>query len=192
MHFGGETAKLVQDKVKVLTSGQRKGLGAISNKIRINDEIRVSEVRVVDSNGKQLGVMATSEARRLAEAAGVDLVEISPTANPPVVKIIDWGKYQYHKLKEQKKTKSSELKQMRLGLKIGANDLDIKIRKIKKFLDDGDRVKIMVVFKGREMAHKELGFELMDKVIEMLGDGVAVDQKPQMAGRNLSINIRRK
>lgn len=136
--------------------------------------------------------MSVADARKLAEEAGVDLVEISPAANPPVVKIIDWGKYQYHKLKEQKKTKSAELKQMRLGLKIGSNDLDIKIRKIKKFLDDGDRVKIMVVFRGREMAHKELGFALMDKVIEMLGDGIAVDQKPQMAGRNLSINIRRK
>jgi translation initiation factor IF-3 len=137
--------------------------------------------------------MSTAEARKLALEAGVDLVEISPSTNPPVVKIIDWGKYQYHKLKEQKKSKSSELKQMRLGLKIGSNDLDIKIRKIKKFLADGDRVKIMVVFKGREMAHKELGFDLMEKVLDMLSDvAVTADQKPQMAGRNLSINIRRK
>ncbi|MDR1032991.1 MAG: translation initiation factor IF-3 [Candidatus Nomurabacteria bacterium] len=159
----------------------------------MNDEIRSNEVRVVDSNGKQLGVMSTAEARKLALEAGVDLVEISPSTNPPVVKIIDWGKYQYHKLKEQKKSKSSELKQMRLGLKIGSNDLDIKIRKIKKFLADGDRVKIMVVFKGREMAHKELGFDLMEKVLDMLSDvAVTADQKPQMAGRNLSINIRRK
>jgi translation initiation factor IF-3 len=137
--------------------------------------------------------MPTTEARKLAVEAGVDLVEISPDADPPVVKIIDWGKYQYHKVKEQKKSKSSELKQMRLGLKIGSNELDIKFRKIKKFLAGGDRVKIMVVFKGREMAHKELGFELMDKVIDMLSDvAMTTEQKPQMAGRNLSINIRRK
>jgi translation initiation factor IF-3 len=165
----------------------------IGSQTRINGEIRSSEVRVVDSDGKQLGVMSTTKARELAEEAGVDLVEISPSANPPVVKIIDWGKYQYHKVKEQKKSKSSELKQMRLGLKIGSNDLAIKIRKIKKFLEDGNRVKIMIVFRGREMAHKELGFELMDKVLDMLSDvALAADQKPQMAGRNLSINIRRK
>jgi translation initiation factor IF-3 len=171
---------------------QRKGLQTISNQIRINDEIRSHEVRVVDSNGKQLGVMSTAEARKLASETGVDLVEIQPNAEPPVVKIIDWGKYQYHKLKEQKKSRSSELKQMRLGLKIGSNDLDIKIRKIKKFLADGDRVKIMVVFKGREMAHKELGYELMDKILDILSDVAVAGEKPQMAGRNLSINIRRK
>jgi translation initiation factor IF-3 len=137
--------------------------------------------------------MPTKKALELAETAGVDLVEISPSSDPPVVKIIDWGKYQYHKLKEQKKSRSSELKQMRLGLKIGSNDLEIKVRKIKKFLENGDRVKIMVVFKGREMAHKEIGFELMDKVLSMLSDvAVATEQQPQMAGRNLSINIRRK
>ena len=128
--------------------------------------------------------------------AGVDLVEISPNADPPVVKIIDWGKFQYQKMKElqknRKKTKGGELKQMRLGLKIGANDLDIKIRKIKQFLEDGNRVKIMIVFKGREMAHKELGTELMNKIIDLLAEYAVVDQAPQMAGRNLSINIRRK
>ncbi len=109
--------------------------------------------------------MSSRDAQHKAHEAGVDLVEISANANPPVVKIIDWGKYQYQKMKElskaKKKARSSELKQMRLGLKIGENDLNIKIRKIKAFLDDGDRVKIMIVFRGREMAHKEIGNELM-------------------------------
>ena len=140
--------------------------------------------------------MTSGKALELAQEAGVDLVEISPDADPPVVKIIDWGKYQYQKMKEpnknRKKSKANELKQMRLGLKIGANDLDIKIRKIKKFLEDGYRVKIMIVFKGREMAHKEIGNELMDKVLELLGDEIAIDQAPQLAGRNLNISIRRK
>jgi len=168
----------------------------IKNHVRINEEIRNSEVRVIGSDGQQLGVMASAKALELAQEAGVDLVEISPSADPPVVKIINWGKYQYQKMKEPRKnhakSKANELKQMRLGLKIGANDLDIKIRKIKKFLQDGYRVKIMIVFKGREMTHKEIGNELMDKVLELLGDEIAVDQAPQMAGRNLSISIRRK
>ena len=123
-------------------------------------------------------------------------MEISPSANPPVAKIIDWGKYQYQKMKEQqknrKKAKASELKQMRLGLKIGQHDLEIKLRKIRKFLASGDKVKIMVFFRGREMAHKELGFELINRIITMLGDDAVVEQKPQMAGRNLSMTVRSK
>ena len=169
---------------------------AIKNRVRINEEIRSSEVRVVGSDGKQLGIMASAKALELAREEGVDLVEISPNVNPPVAKIIDWGKYQYQKMKEpaknRKKSKANELKQMRLGLKIGANDLDIKMRKIDKFLQDGYRVKIMIVFKGREMAHKEIGHNLMKRVLDLLGDDVAIDQAPQMAGRNLNVSIRRK
>ena len=147
-------------------------------------------MRVIGTDGEQLGILPLAEARRLADEAGGDLVEISPSANPPVAKIIDWGKYQYQKMKEQqknrKKAKASELKQMRLGLKIGQHDLEIKLRKIRKFLASGDKVKIMVFFRGREMAHKELGFELINRIITMLEDDAVVEQKPQMAGRNLS------
>ena len=153
-------------------------------------------MRVIGTDGEQLGILPLAEARRLADEAGVDLVEISPSANPPVAKIIDWGKYQYQKMKEQqknrKKAKASELKQMRLGLKIGQHDLEIKLRKIRKFLASGDKVKIMVFFRGREMAHKELGFELINRIITMLEDDAVVEQKPQMAGRNLSMTERRK
>ena len=140
--------------------------------------------------------MSSREAQFMARDAGVDLVEISAGANPPVVKIIDWGKFQYQKMKEQsrakKKSKSSELKQIRLGLKIGENDLNIKIRKVKEFLDDGDRVKIMIVFRGREMAHKEIGQELATKIIDLIGTDIVVEGKPQMSGRNLSFSVRRK
>lgn len=153
-------------------------------------------MRVIGTDGEQLGVLPLTEALRLADEAGVDLVEISPNAAPPVAKIIDWGKYQYQKMKEQqknrKKAKSSELKQMRLGLKIGQNDLEIKLRKIRKFLTDGHKVKILIFFRGREMAHKELGFELIERIITMLEEDAVVEQKPQMAGRNLSITIRSK
>lgn len=140
--------------------------------------------------------MSSRDAQLMAKEAGLDLVEISAGANPPVVKIIDWGKYQYQKMKEQakakKKAKSSELKQIRLGLKIGENDLNIKIRKINEFLEDGDRVKVMLVFRGREMAHKEVGVDLMNKIIEKLGDQVIVDGKSQMSGRNLTFMVRHK
>jgi translation initiation factor IF-3 len=153
-------------------------------------------LRVIGPDGEQLGVLPLAEARRLADEAGVDLVEISPNADPPVAKIVDWGKYQYQKMKElqknRKKAKVTELKQMRLGLKIGQNDLEIKLRKIRKFLGDGNKVKIMVFFRGREMAHKELGFVLIERIITMLEDDAVVEQKPQMAGRNLSITVRSK
>lgn len=150
------------------------------------------------SDGEQLGIMSSREAQLLAKEQGVDLVEIVANANPPVVKIIDWGKYQYQKMKEEAKNrkkareKQSELKQMKIGLKISENDLNIKARKMRSFLDEGDRVKIMIIFRGREMAHKELGSELLSKVISLLGDGVVQEGKPQMNGRNLSVQVRKK
>ena len=140
--------------------------------------------------------MSRAEALKVAEEAGVDLVEISTNANPPVAKVVDWGKYQYQKIKEQQKNrrsnKASELKQMRFGLKIGANDLEIKLRKIREFLADGHKVKILIFYRGREMAHKELGYELIERMINLLEDAAIVEQQPQMAGRNLSIVVRSK
>lgn len=134
----------------------------------------------------------------LAKAADLDLdlVEISPDADPPVAKIVNWGKYQYQKMKDQQRnrrsSKAGELKQMRFGLKIGSGDLDIKLKKIRKFLEEGNKVRVQVVYKGREMAHKELGYELINSIIEKLQEEAILEQKPQMAGRNLSIIIRRK
>ena len=140
--------------------------------------------------------MSLREALDIAQKAGVDLVEISPKANPPVAKIVDWGKYQYQKMKEQQKArrnnKANELKQMRFGLKIGSNDLEIKLRKIRAFLSDGHKVKILIFFRGREIAHKNLGYDLIDRMMEQLKDEATLEQKPTMAGRNLSIVIRSK
>jgi len=168
----------------------------ISNSIRINQEIRAEQLRVIGASGEQLGIMSLSEALKIAEEAGVDLIEISPGANPPVVKVVDWGKYQYQKMKEQQKnrknTKTVELKQMRMGLKIGLNDLEIKLRKIREFLADGHKVKITVIFRGREMAHQELGYEMINKIIAKLEEESILEQKPTMAGRNLSITVRSK
>jgi len=149
---------------------------------------------VIGDDGKQLGILTKAEALQAAEEAGLDLVEISPDANPPVAKIVDWGKYNYQKTKQQQKNKRQakavEIKQMRLGLKIGEHDLEIKMRKVTSFLEAGHKVKIGVRYKGREMAHQELGFKLAEKVIEMFGDAIVVEQQPQLAGRQLSFVIR--
>ncbi len=138
--------------------------------------------------------MSLDDALDKARHAGLDLVEISPTATPPVAKIIDWGKYQYQKMKEQQRNRrsarSNDVKQMRLGLKIGQNDLDIKLRKIRKFLLAGDKVKIQLMFRGREMAHPEVGQALLGRILEQLSDVAIADQKPVMAGRNLSVMVR--
>ena len=140
--------------------------------------------------------MPRTEALQRASDAGVDLVEISPTADPPVAKIVDWGKYQYQKMKEQqrnrKSSKQSELKQMRFGLKIGSGDLEIKLRKIRGFLAEGHKVRIQIFYRGREMAHRELGYDMINKIIAALEQDATPEHAPQMAGRNLSVIIRSK
>ncbi len=179
-----------------MTNTHQRRVKAINKSTRINGEIRSRELRVIGANSEQLGVMSLKDALQAAEEAGLDLVEISPDANPPVAKIINWGKFQYQKMKDLQKSKRSskvsELKQMRFGLKIGSGDLEIKLRKVRGFLADGHKVRLQVVYKGREMAHKEIGYALMDKIVETLGDEVIVEQKPQMAGRNLSVVLRSK
>ena len=178
--------------MKLIQSRRQK----ISKLIRINQEIRAEQLRVIGPKGDQLGIMSLSDALKVAENAEVDLIEISPNANPPVAKVVDWGKYQYQKMKEQQKNrknaKTVELKQMRIGLKIGLNDLNIKLRKIREFLDSGHKVKILIFFRGREMAHQELGYVMIEKIITQLDDVSVLEQKPQMAGRNLSIVVRSK
>jgi translation initiation factor IF-3 len=151
---------------------------------------------VIGSNGEQLGIISRQEALKLAEEGGVDLVEISPNADPPVAKLVDWGKYQYQKMKEQQKnrrsSKQSELKQMRFGLKIGSGDLEIKLRKVRSFLAEGHKVRIQVFYRGREMAHRELGHVMITRIMGLLEDDAVMEQQPQMAGRALSVVIRSK
>lgn len=161
----------------------------------MNHAIRASELRVIDDAGNQLGVLSKSEALRQAQEAGLDLVEISPNANPPVAKIIDWGKYNYQKTKQlqqqKKQQKSVDIKQIRLGMRIGDHDLEIKLNRARKFLEAGHKVKVMLLYRGRENAHKELGFTLFDRITESLSDIAAIDQPAQLSGRNLTITYRR-
>lgn len=130
----------------------------------------------------------------MAEDRELDLVEISPNANPPVAKIIDWGKYNYQRTKQQQKNKrnakATELKQMRLGLKISEHDLGVKMRKVAGFIEDGHKVKISIFYRGREMAHKDIGFKLAEKIITDFGDKVIVEQAPQLTGKQLSFVLR--
>lgn len=161
---------------------------------RINEQIRATELRVIGGEGEQLGIMSRSDALKAAQEAGLDLVEISPNADPPVAKIVDWGKYQYQKMKEAQKNrrsnKANELKQMRFGMKIGQGDLDIKLRKIREFLAEGHKVRIQVFYRGREMAHKELGYDMINRIKGLLEEDAVFEHEPQMAGRNLSVVIR--
>ncbi len=161
---------------------------------RLNGMIRAPQLRVIDQEGKQLGILTRSEALQAAEEQGLDLVEISPDANPPVAKIIDWGKYNYQRTKQLQKNKRNakamELKQMRFGLKISQHDMEVKLRKVTNFLEAGHKVKLTVFYRGRELAHKDLGFALADKIIKGFGDSVVVEQSPQLAGKQLSFTMR--
>lgn len=138
--------------------------------------------------------MSLQEALQIARERELDLVEISPDANPPVCKIVDWGKYNYQRTKQlqknRKNAKTLDMKQMRFGLKIGAHDLAIKMGKVAKFLEAGHKVKITLVYRGREQAHKEIGFQIAQRVINSFGDTIVVDQPPQLAGRQLSFVAR--
>ena len=146
----------------------------ISKYTRLNQDIRANSLRVIDQDGKQLGVLSRAEALQMAAEQELDLVEISPDANPPVAKIVDWGKYNYQRTKQLQKnkrnTKALEMKQMRFGLKIGEHDLEVKMKKVIGFLEAGHKVKLTIFYRGRELAHKELGFKLAEKVISDFGD----------------------
>lgn len=165
-----------------------------AKELRINRDIRVREVRLIDEKGEQRGILPTIEAMELAKQAGVDLVEVSPNANPPVCKILDYGKYKFdqekRKKESKKKQKQVKLKEIRMQPKIEKHDLQFKTKHIKDFLDDGNKVKVTIRFRGRELAHTELGRDvLMDvnRLLEELETGFSMDRKPMMEGRFMSM-----
>lgn len=161
----------------------------------MNHQIRAPKLRVIDEQGNQLGILTRQEAINAAVNADLDLVEISPQADPPVAKIIDWGKYNYQRTKQLQKNKrnakSLEVKQMRVGLKISDHDLEVKAKKVREFLEEGHKVKYTLRFRGRELAHKDVGFTLAQKIIDSFADHILVDQKPIFAGKQLTFVIRR-
>lgn len=176
------------------TSYVSRGEKFINKGTRLNHQIQAQQLRVIDEDGSQLGVLDRRDALQLADERGLDLVEISPGAVPPVCKIVDWGKYNYQKTKQLQKSKKNakalEVKQMRFGLKIGDHDLGVKLNKVNGFLETGHKVKLTVFYRGRELAHKELGFKLAERIINDYGDKIVVDQKPQFAGKQLNFVVR--
>jgi len=160
---------------------------------RINEMIRVREVRLIDEQGQQRGILPTAEALEIAQNSGLDLVEVSPNAKPPVCKLVDYGKFKFEqekKLREaKKKQKQVKLKEIRMQPKIEEHDLNFKTKHIREFLEEGCKVKVSVRFRGRELAHLELGRDVLDRVLKMLGDSFVVEKRPQMEGRMMSMFI---
>ena len=156
---------------------------------RINQRIRVPEVFLIGPGGEQLGVVDTRDAQDRARAAGLDLVEISPTARPPVCRIMDYGKFQYEKSKKDKQNRrnasATRVTAIQLHPSVGDNDYGVKLRHMKDFLGEGHRVKVALFFRGRENAHKELGFELMNRVLADVRELGVVEQAPKLLGRNI-------
>jgi translation initiation factor IF-3 len=162
---------------------------AAEKSLRINDEIRIPQVRLIGADGAQVGIVPTSEAKRLAEEAGLDLVEISPMAAPPVCRIMNFGKFQYEEQKRRhaarKKQKQIQVKEVKFRPGTDVGDYQVKLRNLIKFLENGDKAKVTLRFRGREMAHQELGAQLLKRVEEDLKDVGAVEQYPRLEGRQM-------
>lgn len=155
----------------------------------MNDDIGSPQVRLIDAEGENRGVVSKVEALELAVDSGLDLVEISPHADPPVCKILDYGKYKYEAQKRKnearKKQKVIEVKEIKMRPNIDVHDYDVKMRSIQKFLGEGDKVKVTMRFRGREMAHQELGMKVLERVRNDLGEAAKVEQLPKMEGRQM-------
>ena len=170
--------------------------GKVISELFINEQIRDKEVRVIGTDGEQLGIMSAKEALKLAEEAGVDLVKIAPTAKPPVCKIVDYGKYKYELTRKEKEAKKKqkviETKEIRLSPNIDTNDLNTKINAARKFIAKGDKVKVTLRFRGREMAHMASSKHILDDFAEALSDVATVDKAPKVEGRSMAMFLTEK
>ncbi len=163
----------------------------IIKQLRINQEIRVKEVRLVGEKGEQLGIMPLSQALEAAKKYNLDLVEVAATAVPPVCRLLDYGKYKYEQTKKERELRKTQkvalLREVRLRPKIGDHDFEAKARSVKKLLDGGDKVKITIMFRGREITHPEIGWRLLQRMTESLKEEATIDKQPAMDGRRLTI-----
>ena len=170
--------------------------GKAISELMINEQIRDKEVRVIGEDGEQLGIMPSREALRLAEEAGLDLVKIAPTAKPPVCKIVDYGKFRYEQARKEKearkKQKIIEIKEIRLSPNIDTNDLNTKISAARKFITKGDKVKITLRFRGREMAHMANSKHILDDFAEALSDIASIEKAPKVEGRSMTMFLTEK
>lgn len=163
-----------------------------SKQYRVNQMIRSKEVRLIGDAGEQLGVMTLFDARQIAKEKEVDLVEVSPGVDPPVCRLLDYGKFKYEQAKKERQSSKSQkatggLREVRMRPKIGQHDIDFKLRTAKRLLAQGSKVKILVMFRGREIAHPVIGRELLEKVLGVLGDEVKVERTIAMEGRNMTV-----
>ena len=162
----------------------------------INEQIRDREVRLIGVNGEQLGIMSSREAMKLAEEAELDLVKIAPTAKPPVCKIIDYGKYRYELARKEKEAKKKqkvvEIKEIRMSPNIESNDLNTKMNAAKKFLEKGNKVKVTLRFRGREMTHMKSSKHILDDFAESLADVAVIEKAPKVEGRSISMVLTEK
>lgn len=167
----------------------REGLTIAKNDLQINEQIRDKELRVVSEDGEQLGVMDGAQAQALAIEKGMDLVKIAPQAKPPVCKIMDYGKYKFELNKREKENRKNQkvinIKEVQLSPSIDTNDFNTKCRNAAKFLKHGDKVKVMVRFRGRELSHSEIGYTLLDKFAEQLKESGTVERPAKLEGRNM-------
>ncbi len=178
---------------QVSPEGRAKGgcriAGPDGNDLRINDRIRAREVRLVDPEGRQLGIKPLPEALYLARELDMDLVEVAPLADPPVCRILDYGKWRYEAAQRDKESRrksgNAPIKEMKYRIKIGEADFDTKTRKVASFLDEGHKVKITIMFKGREMARPELGKRILDRIAEQLVPPAKIEAAPRLDGRNM-------
>jgi translation initiation factor IF-3 len=156
---------------------------------RVNEDIRVPQVRLIDQDGEMLGVMSARDALMRAYEAGLDLLEISPNAVPPVAKILDYGKYKYEQQKKaneaRKKQKTVEIKEIKVRPNIDDHDYDVKMRAMKSFIGEGDKVKVTLRFRGREMAHQDLGIKVLERIRQELGETIKVEQMPRLENRQM-------
>lgn len=163
----------------------------VAPKHRVNHLIRVPEVRVIGPEGEQFGVLKTSEALKQAQEVGFDLVEVAPNSEPPVCRIMDFGKFKYEQSKKEHKIrqhqKSTQVKEIKLRPRTDKHDIETKVRQIRSFVADGNKTRVTVVFRGREMANQELGRQVMGKIIEEVGEFAVLESPPKMEGRNLYV-----
>jgi len=160
-----------------------------NNDLRVNEQIRAKEVRLIDNEGEQIGIQSLDDALDKAEERGFDLVEVAPQANPPVCKIMDYGKYKYEQAKKRQKQKKNQnvmkVKEVQMGVKIQDHDFNVKLKQARRFLNDKNKVKVRIRFRGREMVHKNLGYDLMDRLKEETDDIGKVESGPKMEGHNM-------
>ena len=168
----------------------------IAFELMINEEIRDREVRLIDENGEQLGVMLTQKALELAEERGYDLAKIQPTAKPPVCKLLDYDKYRYEQSRKERENRKNqrvvEIKEVQLSATIEENDVLTKAKQAIKFLNGGDKVKVSIRFRGRQIAHSEIGLDVMKDFAERCKDCAVVERKPLMEGRNMTMVLSEK